>query len=605
MSGGIDMKNKSGVSSVVGVVLLLLLVIVVSSILALTLSTATQNAIDSTPNVVFTLSENASLLYHNGGDVLYKDRLKFYSNGLDITKNISIDSTNTWTEWHTGQAIELPAGNYVSNLTIIALDTLGRDQLLFRGSGVPVTPSPTPTGTSTATSTVTPTPTPTPIPTPSPYYVVGSEPYANASEFVDSLNAWKEGTADLINNGNSLLLFREIVVGNQPILLTSEIMGSDNILYITDGWSPKQHANGKDNITISRAPGYTGALLVIETGTLSSNTVQIVLDGTNQVGSAPLLVIENGAKLSLNEVLTVVNGINEGGEGGGIYNAGTLSVSDQLVVANNKAKSGGGVYNSGTSFSITQCDIYDNVASEKGGGIYNAGSSTVTINNKKAKVHDNSATDGSGVYNAGTLSGGFPITDNTASGRGGGIYNTGTLTFSSGDQSVLDNYATYGGGVYNEGTMTTAGSISGNTASISGGGVYNTNTGTYTFSGGSKVSGNQAQYGGGIYNEGSIPSLGNEIADNTATLDDGGVYNTGTINPGSISISDNEATRNGGGAYNTHNILGNNWRNISKNDAPAPSPNGIGDQYYATLGTVNQFNSNPGLKTGPNYYYID
>ncbi len=448
MSGGIDMKNESGVSSVVGVVLLLLLVIVVSSILALTLSTATQNAIDSTPNVVFTLSENASLLYHNGGDVLYKDRLKFYSNGLDITKNISIDSTNTWTEWHTGQAIELPAGNYVSNLTIIALDTLGRDQLLFRGSGVPVTPSPTPTGTSTATSTVTPTPTPTPIPTPSPYYVVGSEPYANASEFVDSLNAWKEGTADLINNGNSLLLFREIVVGNQPILLTSEIMGSDNILYITDGWSPKQHANGKDNITISRAPGYTGALLVIETGTLSSNTVQIVLDGTNQVGSAPPLVIENGAKLSLNEVLTVVNGINEGEEGGGIYNAGTLSVSDQLVVANNKAKSGGGVYNSGTSFSITKCDIYDNVASEKGGGIYNAG----------------------------TLSGGFPITDNTASGRGGGIYNTGTLTFSSGDQSVLDNYATYGGGVYNEGTMTTAGSISG-------GGVYNTNTGTYTFSG--------------------------------------------------------------------------------------------------------------------------
>ncbi len=371
--------------------------------------------------------------------------------------------------------------------------------------------TPTPT-------TPTPTITPTPTPTPSPYYTVGSEPYANASEFVASLNAWQNGTADLVGGGNSLLLFRDIIVGNEPIVLTPEIMGSDNVLYITDEWSPVFLENGKDNITISRAPGYTGALFVIETGTLSSQTVQIVLDGTNQVGSAPLLVIENGAMLSINEVLTVINGINEGGEGGGIYNAGALSVADRLIIANNKAKNGGGIYNTGTSFSITACDIYGNAASEKGGGIYNTGSNSVSINNPNATVHDNTATDGGGVYNAGTLNGGFPITGNTASGNGGGIYNAGSVTFTNG-QPISGNFAGNGGGIYNTGTMQVGAPISSNTAILNGGGLYN--TGSYTMNWGS-FSGNTAgSIGNHVYASGTST---NSISAGVITLINGGGY---------------------------------------------------------------------------------
>ncbi|HKL97164.1 MAG TPA: type IV pilin, partial [Methanocorpusculum sp.] len=67
------MKNESGVSSVVGVVLLLLLVIVASSIMAVVLSTATNEAVDSTPNAMFTISDDPQILYHGGGDVLYKN----------------------------------------------------------------------------------------------------------------------------------------------------------------------------------------------------------------------------------------------------------------------------------------------------------------------------------------------------------------------------------------------------------------------------------------------------------------------------------------------------------------------------------------------------
>ncbi len=127
------MKNESGVSSVVGVVLLLLLVVLAASVIGLTLSAATQNAVESTPNVIFAPSVNPHLLYHSGGDILYKNRLVFYDNGLDITDMTSIDGDNAWTVWRTGQAVQLPGSNSVSNLTIIALDNLGREQLLYRG----------------------------------------------------------------------------------------------------------------------------------------------------------------------------------------------------------------------------------------------------------------------------------------------------------------------------------------------------------------------------------------------------------------------------------------------------------------------------------------
>lgn len=148
-------RSDSAVSSVVGVVLLLLLVVAAASVIGLTLSTATQNAVESTPNVQFILSADPQMLYHGGGDILYKDRLKFYNNGVDITSDVSIDSDDAWTEWRTGQAITLPDDYYVANLTIIAVDTLGRDQLLYRGSGVVVTPVPTPTHLPDASFTLT------------------------------------------------------------------------------------------------------------------------------------------------------------------------------------------------------------------------------------------------------------------------------------------------------------------------------------------------------------------------------------------------------------------------------------------------------------------
>lgn len=572
------MKNEFGVSSVVGVVLLLLLVVLAASVIGLTLSAATQNAVESTPNVQFIPSVDPQMLYHGGGDVLYKDRLKFYDNGVDITGLTQIDGDDDWTEWRTGQAIELPDDYYVANLTIIALDTLGRDQLLYRGSGVVVTPLPTPTTTSTPTVTPTPTPTtptptvtptPTPEPTPNPYYTVGSDHadgFATVGELVESLNNWSNalyGADVAMYSGNAIAFFGNVPIGREPIRITG---GMGTVILNNLG------GGSLSEVQFTRAPGYEGELLVIASAAeLETTGAALKLDGMGH-GAAPLLSITSGGSLDVHGHITLINNTNPTGDGGGIRNEGVVYVSTNLIVYNNTARNGGGIYNLGEITLSSDNTIKDNVALEKGGGIYNAGLSGVSIKG--------------------------PITNNSAK---------------------------YGGGVYNDGIMASMGSISGNTASISGGGVYN--AGTYTFSGGSTVSGNLAQYGGGVYNAGSIPSLGQSISDNTATLDGGGVYNTGTITSSSTPISGNTAARNGGGIYiyNTGimtfngNLVSNtadqnggglynagsytmNWGSFSGNTA-----GNIGNQVYATIDSTNSIPSwvLTLKKHGNSYYYAD
>jgi len=152
------MNRESGVSNVVGVVLLLFLVMVTSAVLGLVLSSATYDAVDTTPDVIFTVSEDQFLLYHGGGDILYKNDLVFYAGGDDISDSISLENEGeSWTDWHTGQAINTSnTGSNVSELTIVALDSRGNAYLVYNG----LTADPIPGGK--------PVPDVTPVPTPSP-----------------------------------------------------------------------------------------------------------------------------------------------------------------------------------------------------------------------------------------------------------------------------------------------------------------------------------------------------------------------------------------------------------------------------------------------------
>ena len=133
------------------------------------------------------------------------------------------------------------------------------------------------------------------------------------------------------------------------------------------------------------------------------------------------------------------NNTNVTAGGGGIYNAGTLTVIDSTISDNSVGSGaggiaaingGGGIYNDGT-LTVTNSTFISNSALNDGGGIYNDGTLTVT----NSTFTSNSATNGGGLdnYSGGTAT----LTNCTVSGNtsqdGGGIANDdgGNLTLNN------------------------------------------------------------------------------------------------------------------------------------------------------------------------------
>lgn len=150
--------------------------------------------------------------------------------------------------------------------------------------------------------------------------------------------------------------------------------------------------------------------------------------------------------------------------GGGVFTNMTLTISDGITITGNKSEQGGGIYTYDEDITINGGNITGNTATY-GGGVYHIGDyrtcDTLTISGS-ATIIGNTATDGGGVYvesgkntsnwnkGQGALQiNGGSITNNTATGNGGGVYinERGLLTITGGN--VTDNTATVnGGGVY-------------------------------------------------------------------------------------------------------------------------------------------------------------
>ena len=216
-------------------------------------------------------------------------------------------------------------------------------------------------------------------------------------------------------------------------------------------------------------------------------------------GNYRIFTVDHPATVAISG-LTIANGYYVDywyGRGGGIFNAGTLSVSNCMVSANDAGdgggvpSTGGGIFNAG-ALSVSNCTVSANAAAD-GGGISNAYDATLTISN--STIAGNEATgngaisadgEGGGILNGGTMT----VSDSTIAGnigyggfeaRGiGGILNYATLTISN--STIYGNTAgsAYGvGGISNPGTLTVSNStITGNSGSfgacgIAGGGTLN------------------------------------------------------------------------------------------------------------------------------------
>jgi hypothetical protein len=268
-------------------------------------------------------------------------------------------------------------------------------------------------------------------------------------------------------------------------------------------------------------------------------------------------------------------------------------------------QNGAGIYNYAGSPSLANIIFTSNSASGRGGGFYNSGNSNPSLAN--TTFESNSATLGGGIYdhlsNPTLVNATF--TNNTAN-DGGGMYNDTsspsltTVAF-SGNTAVLD-----GGGLHNyhlSNPVMTDITFESNAASDAGGGIYNLNSSPSLTAVTLKT--NTAPSGAGMYTTNGSPSIeGASFITNTATTNGGGMFNfNANLTVSNSTFSGNQAGSNGGGIYNTNstNLTLNNV-SLFKNSATIL---GGGAYIYTSSGSLTNvtFTSNSATYGGGVYNY--
>lgn len=195
-----------------------------------------------------------------------------------------------------------------------------------------------------------------------------------------------------------------------------------------------------DSYTLYIAPGtYSeGALTVDSDITISGQTTDpnaVVIDADGVPGSVFSVSFGNTVAMSN---LTIMNGDTT--DGGGINNAGSLSLTNTIIRDNVASGYGGGIENFG-ALSLTDSVVRDNSATSTGGGIDTYYTSPITLT--RTEVSGNSSGTGGGIWTGGEVNiSNSTVSGNTASLDGGGIYSGSTtvrLSFSTVAANIGEN----------------------------------------------------------------------------------------------------------------------------------------------------------------------
>ncbi len=324
-------------------------------------------------------------------------------------------------------------------------------------------------------------------------------------------------------------------------------MGSNKTITLTSCTKSGTSCSYSSAYSMIRGSSLTGNVINQTSGTLTLN--KITINGNNVAASAAIL--NNSGILNINSDTIIANGQNSG-NGGGVYNSGTLTINSGNL-GNNKANNGGALYNTGTA-AIKGGSIVQNSAKTSGGGVYNSGTLTMSAgtiggsDTNKNTATNASSSFGAGIYNSKSLTmTGGSVTYNVSSSKGGGIANIGSSnTFSmTSPANVSYNQSTsHGGGIYcSAGTSTmNSGTVKNNkTKSQFGGGYYLTSSAVLNLKGGNVDYNTAGGGGGGI-------ALGNS---STATTQTKLNMSNGTVSSNSIINTATDGT--GGGIHSAAN----------------------------------------------------
>lgn len=299
--------------------------------------------------------------------------------------------------------------------------------------------------------------------------------------------------------------------------------------------------------------------LTLDASTLASS---LIISGNNSVS---VMQVEPDITVTLNH-LTLKDAFSSWGA---LTNLGNLTLVNSTISDSVSDYYGGAISNFGT-LNIQNGSIVNNSAAENGGGIYNEGTLTLT----NTLISNNGANNGGGIN---TINGILKITggilsNNSAVTQGGAVYNFGTASVK--DTTFTGNSSNHSGGaIYHSysGMFTVESStFTNNSSSSLGGGIYNDEDQLEIRN--STFFGNTADFGGAIYNNGSVfaaatLTLKNNTFSENEAIQGGGVYNAGTLVL-SNSILANSVT--GADCHNVSGVVNSNGNNLIETNGTAP-----------------------------------
>ncbi len=242
------------------------------------------------------------------------------------------------------------------------------------------------------------------------------------------------------------------------------------------------NSDGKaDTITFDSTVFATAKTITLTSGQIDLNDVKglsiiapaagVTINGNN---ASRVFKVASGSAGNFTG-LTMTGG-STGSFGGGLYVAGTATLTNCTVTGNTATNSGGGVEVFG-QLTLVNSTISNNTSNKNGGGIEVVFGASCKMTNSTISGNTCSSY-GGGVYSNGSL--GFnnsTVSGNHTSKNGGGVYiNDGQADLTN--LTISGNSAgRYGGGLnfwYGKATLTNV-TISGNSASTTGAGIYASN----------------------------------------------------------------------------------------------------------------------------------
>jgi hypothetical protein len=344
-------------------------------------------------------------------------------------------------------------------------------------------------------------------------------------------------------------LLRKFLLGFWCLVLFAAANAKATIWTVNSTADPGTGSGNSGSLRYCTMNAASGDTITFQSGVTGTITLSSALPTINKSltitgpGAAVLTIsganayqvfdIASGATASISD-LTIANGsAGYGGSGGAIANSGNLTLIS-CTLSGNTAPSGGGAIANYGNLTLISCTLSNNTSPGNpswGGAILNGGSLTLT----SCTLSNNTAFAGGGaIFND---DGGLTVTASTFTGNttsydaGGAIFNVHygvvsvvACTFS---YNVAGEVAagSGGGAIYQDGgpiTVTNS-TFTGNSVRNSEAGALGTGGAIWCYDAATliacTISGNQADYGGGIYN--SLPVgivVGNcIIAGNTAS----------------------------------------------------------------------------------------